>query len=98
MNTTVFPFILRGVSLLGIDSVQMPHAERERIWNRIATDFPKKYFEVMGTETVGLADLERLSADILKGEVFGRHRAAHDDETIERRNVSVSRETYLPLD
>jgi acrylyl-CoA reductase (NADPH) len=71
-GATVFPFILRGISLLGIDSVQMPHASRQRVWNRVATDFPMKYFDVMGSDVVGLEDLASLSKDILEGKVAGR--------------------------
>jgi acrylyl-CoA reductase (NADPH) len=71
-GATVLPFILRGISLVGIDSVQMPQTSRQRVWNRVATDFPTKYFDVMGSEVVGLEDLEALSKDILKGKVAGR--------------------------
>ncbi len=67
----VTPFILRGVSLLGIDSVVQPYEARVRAWGRIATDLPLDTLEAM-IQPAGLADLPGLGKAILKGEVKGR--------------------------
>jgi putative YhdH/YhfP family quinone oxidoreductase len=72
LNTTVFPFILRGVSLLGIDSVQCPRDVRERIWQRMATDLkPAGLLESIAVEAT-LDNVLDVCASILKGEVRGR--------------------------
>ncbi len=67
----ITPFILRGVNLLGIDSVMQPYDNRLRAWARIARDLPMDKLEAM-VEPATLADLPRLGADILKGQVKGR--------------------------
>jgi len=67
----ITPFILRGVNLLGIDSVMQPYAARVRAWERIARDLPMETLEAM-VEPATLSDLPRLGADILKGQVRGR--------------------------
>ncbi|CAK9019829.1 Probable acrylyl-CoA reductase AcuI (Acryloyl-coenzyme A reductase AcuI) [Durusdinium trenchii] len=69
--TTVFPFILRGVSLLGIDSVQLPMGERTEVWKRLETDFPRAYLEAT-TAVKGLEDVQELSEKILDGKISGR--------------------------
>jgi acrylyl-CoA reductase (NADPH) len=71
LPATVIPFILRGVNLLGIDSVMRPLADRVEAWGRIAADLPKEKLEAMIVPAV-LADLPGLGAAILKGEVRGR--------------------------
>ena len=71
LPTTVIPFLLRGVNLLGIDSVMQPFENRERAWARIANDLPMDKLEGMITSAT-LADLPRLGKDILKGQVRGR--------------------------
>jgi acrylyl-CoA reductase (NADPH) len=71
LDTTVIPFIIRGVNLLGIDSVMAPMPEREQAWSRIVRDLPMELLDRMST-TVGLKDLPELGALILKGEVRGR--------------------------
>jgi acrylyl-CoA reductase (NADPH) len=71
LPTTVIPFLLRGVNLLGIDSVMQPFENRQRAWARIATDLPMDKLEAMVTPAT-LADLPKLGADILKGQVKGR--------------------------
>ncbi len=65
------PFLLRGVNLLGIDSVMQPYDNRLRAWRRIATDLPMETLESM-VESATLADLPKLGAEILKGQVRGR--------------------------
>ena len=71
LPTTVIPFLLRGVNLLGIDSVMQPFENRKRAWTRIAKDLPMDKLEGMITEAT-LADLPSLGKDILKGQVRGR--------------------------
>jgi len=71
LHTTVVPFLLRGVNLLGIDSVLRPVEDRVRAWGRIATDLPMDRLEAM-IVPAGLADLPELGAAILKGQVRGR--------------------------
>ena len=67
----ITPFILRGVNLLGIDSVMQPYDNRLRAWGRIAADLPMDRLESM-IQPAGLADLPQLGRDILKGRVKGR--------------------------
>ncbi|MCB1340660.1 MAG: oxidoreductase [Pseudooceanicola sp.] len=67
----ITPFILRGVNLLGIDSVMQPYDNRLRAWKRIAEDLPMDKLEAM-VQPATLSDLPRLGADILKGQVKGR--------------------------
>ncbi|MBO6885897.1 MAG: oxidoreductase [Marivita sp.] len=71
LPATVIPFLLRGVNLLGIDSVMQPYDNRVRAWQRIAKDLPMDKLEAMVTPAT-LADLPGLGADILKGQVKGR--------------------------
>lgn len=67
----IIPFLLRGVNLLGIDSVMKPFATRQKAWARIAKDLPMPQLEAMIQPAV-LADLPRLGADILAGKIKGR--------------------------
>ncbi|MFW8592926.1 MDR family oxidoreductase [Cribrihabitans neustonicus] len=67
----VTPFILRGVNLLGIDSVMQPFENRQRAWQRIAKDLPMDKLEAM-VQPATLADLPELGKGILKGQVKGR--------------------------
>ncbi|WP_149140383.1 acryloyl-CoA reductase [Gemmobacter caeruleus] len=71
LPATVVPFLLRGVNLLGIDSVMQPFANRQRAWARIARDLPMDRLEAM-IRPATLSDLPALGAAILKGEVQGR--------------------------
>jgi acrylyl-CoA reductase (NADPH) len=71
LSTTVIPFLLRGVNLLGIDSVIKPYPARLEAWQRIASDLPMDKLEAMIVPAT-LPDLPRLGADILKGQVRGR--------------------------
>jgi acrylyl-CoA reductase (NADPH) len=71
LPASVVPFLLRGVNLLGIDSVMCPFEKRKRAWARIAAELPLAKLEAMVQE-VGLEDLPRLGADILAGAVQGR--------------------------
>ncbi len=67
----ITPFILRGVNLLGIDSVMQPYDNRLRAWERIARDLPMDRLDAMVQEAT-LAELPGLGRDILKGQVKGR--------------------------
>lgn len=71
LPATVIPFLLRGVNLLGIDSVMQPYDNRVRAWQRIASDLPMDKLEAM-IQPATLADLPGLGQDILKGQVRGR--------------------------
>lgn len=71
LPATVIPFLLRGVNLLGIDSVMQPFENRQRAWQRIATDLPMEKLDAM-VHPATLADLPQLGADILAGQVQGR--------------------------
>ncbi|MDG0990171.1 MAG: acryloyl-CoA reductase [Yoonia sp.] len=71
LPTTVIPFLLRGVNLLGIDSVMQPYDNRMRAWQRIAKDLPMEKLEAM-VQPATLSDLPQLARDILKGQVKGR--------------------------
>ena len=65
------PFILRGVSLVGIDSVMCPLALRQEAWRRLETDLDRGKIESMTSE-IGLADVIETAPRILAGEVRGR--------------------------
>lgn len=71
LPTTVFPFILRGVALLGIDSVQCPRPRREEAWQALGRDLGQASLGEIATE-VGLEDLAALAGTILAGRVRGR--------------------------
>jgi acrylyl-CoA reductase (NADPH) len=71
LNTTVFPFILRGVSILGVNSVLVPQKRRLEAWSRLAQDLPLDLLETM-TQLAPLADVPELSRQILEGQVRGR--------------------------
>jgi len=71
LPTTVIPFIIRGVALLGIDSVMCPFDRRLEAWNRLARDLPKPALESAST-VIGLADVAAAGKDILAGRVRGR--------------------------
>jgi acrylyl-CoA reductase (NADPH) len=71
LEHSVIPFLLRGVSLLGIDSVMCPRERRLAAWRRIQTDLPLDRLEALSTE-VGLAEVPRVAGDILQGRVRGR--------------------------
>ena len=71
LQSTVFPFILRGVSLLGIDSVMCPMAERGPLWARMASELRPADLDSMTTE-IAFDDLQATLTTILKGGVTGR--------------------------
>ena len=68
---SILPFILRGITVYGIDSVMLPKAPREEAWRRLGTDLPLDKLDSTVGEA-GLSDLMALSSKILKGEIRGR--------------------------
>ena len=71
LHTTVFPFILRSVSLLGIDSVMCPTERRREAWSRLSRELPLDALERM-IQVVPLRDVPTLSHDIVDGKIRGR--------------------------
>jgi acrylyl-CoA reductase (NADPH) len=71
LPTSVAPFILRGVSLLGIDSVYLPKERRIAAWSRLARDIDKAKLAAM-TKTIAFNDVEKAARDIAEGKVRGR--------------------------
>jgi NADPH2:quinone reductase len=72
LNTTVVPFILRAVCLLGINSVDTPRALRLAVWLRIAGDLRPQHLETIGAQTIEFADLPEYFQALLDGAVTGR--------------------------
>jgi acrylyl-CoA reductase (NADPH) len=71
LHTTVLPFILRGVKLLGIDSAMCPMDERRRVWHRLATDMKPTHLQVIAHE-IGLSELPVALATLINGAAKGR--------------------------
>lgn len=71
LNVNVYPFILRGVSLLGIDSVQCPMEPRLKVWQKLAGEWKLPQLEELASECT-LSDLEGKISEILKGKLRGR--------------------------
>ncbi|WP_144529753.1 acryloyl-CoA reductase [Peribacillus simplex] len=72
LPATVFPFILRGVNLLGIDSVNCPMDTRLKVWHRLATDFKLEKLEQLIQQEITLEELPDVLPTLLKGEARGR--------------------------
>lgn len=72
LPATVFPFILRGVNLLGIDSVYCDMETRLKVWNRLATDFKPANMEQFIQKEVSLKELPDVLPILLKGQARGR--------------------------
>jgi acrylyl-CoA reductase (NADPH) len=71
MEASIIPFLLRGVAVLGVDSVMVPVAEREKIWAALNAGMPRDVLESMAEE-IGLADVPEYGKKILDGKVRGR--------------------------
>jgi len=72
LNTTVLPFILRAVCLLGINSVDTPRALRLAVWQRIGGDLKPRHLDLIGSRTVSLDELPGCFAAYIDGKVTGR--------------------------
>jgi acrylyl-CoA reductase (NADPH) len=71
LDHTVIPFLLRGVNLLGIDSVMCPMSQRRAAWKRLQSDLPVDKLEAM-TTMAPLSAVPNLAAEILQGRLRGR--------------------------
>jgi len=72
LETTVMPFILRGVNLLGVNSSATPRELRLAVWKRISTDLRPRHFDKLVTRTIGFDELPGAFSDYLEGRVMGR--------------------------
>jgi NADPH2:quinone reductase len=72
LETSVLPFILRGVNLLGINSVTQPRAVRLEVWKRLASDLKPRHLDRIVTRTIDLEQLPSAFDDYIKGTVVGR--------------------------
>jgi acrylyl-CoA reductase (NADPH) len=72
LETTVMPFILRGINLLGINSVTIPGEIRDRAWGRVATDLRPRHLDTIVTREVSLEELPAVFAGYMSAEVTGR--------------------------
>ncbi|MDF9759146.1 putative YhdH/YhfP family quinone oxidoreductase [Peribacillus simplex] len=72
LPATVFPFILRGVNLLGVDSVNCPMDTRLQVWHRLATDFKLAHLEQLVQQEITIKELPDILPTLLKGEARGR--------------------------
>lgn len=72
LPATVAPFILRGVTLAGVDSVMRPRADRLLAWQRLTQDLPLDKLAQIGSQEVGLEEVIPLASRLLQGEVRGR--------------------------
>lgn len=73
LNTTVMPFILRGVSLLGIHSVEMPREWRLDLWNKLAGEWKPKDLSAIVRRTINLDEVPAACAELVAGSVTGRY-------------------------
>ena len=71
LDTTVLPFILRNVSLRGVDSVMCPLPRREAAWRRLALELPESLYDVI-SEVISLEEVPAASRRIMDGQVRGR--------------------------
>jgi acrylyl-CoA reductase (NADPH) len=72
LNTTVMPFILRGVSILGIHSVDMPRAWRLQLWQRLASDWKPLHLQAIANRIVPLEDVPSVCEELMNSQVLGR--------------------------
>ena len=72
LETTVLPFILRGINLLGINSSATPRELRLDVWRRLASDLRPRHFDRLLTRTIAFEELSGAFDDYLKGRVLGR--------------------------
>ncbi len=79
VNTNVYPFILRGVRLTGIDSVRYPISGRLKIWNKLVSEWKINYLNNI-VKSVDIAGIPAQISTILRGEIVGRILVVHQDE------------------
>jgi len=72
LNTTVLPFILRGVNLLGINSSATPRDLRLQVWARIGSDLMPRHLDLIAARTISFDELPAAFAAYLEGAVTGR--------------------------
>jgi len=72
LNTTVLPFILRAVCLLGINSVDTPRLLRTAVWNRIGTDLKPRHLDKIAANTITFDELPGAFQAFIDGKVTGR--------------------------
>ncbi|MDO9460613.1 MAG: oxidoreductase, partial [Alphaproteobacteria bacterium] len=72
LPVTVMPFILRGVKLIGVDSVMAPMAARLEAWTRLARDLDPAKLALIGASTIALSAVPQAASDILDGKIRGR--------------------------
>ena len=78
--TTVMPFILRGVNLLGINSTYCPVPLREKVWARLAGDLKPASLDIIARRTVNFEEIPDLFDDYVQGRVTGRTVVKISDE------------------
>ncbi len=90
LHTTVMPFILRGISLLGIHSVHCPYPIRIHVWDRLGTDLRPQHLDRIAADTVTLEQLLAVFKHIMDGKIQGRTvvRIAEDAPAMERNEPS----------
>ena len=72
LNTTVFPFILRGVTLRGINSVSVPQDKRKQAWELIANTIPSEYYTLLTDREITLNEVKDTCEELLAGKIRGR--------------------------
>lgn len=78
LNTSIFPFILRGVHLIGVDSVEISLKKKEKMWQKLASEWKPSKIENIATE-VSLELLPQVLDNILNGKTKGRFVLKHRD-------------------
>ncbi len=76
LNTSILPFILRGVKLIGIDSVQQPSENKDKIWQLLADQWKPTVLKELITE-IGLEQLREVLNRVLDGKAVGRYVVQH---------------------
>lgn len=73
LHTTVMPFILRGINLLGINSAATPMPQRLRVWQRLATDMKPRHLDRIVADVIGLEEVIGICESMMEGEIQGRY-------------------------
>jgi NADPH2:quinone reductase len=72
LNASVFPFILRGINLLGINSMATPMPLRQQVWQRLSTDLKPRHLERIASHEIAFADLPFAFQPVIDNQVRGR--------------------------